>query len=64
MTTDIDGDGCKDDIEDSDDDNDSILDQYDAFPLDSSESIDTDSDGIGNNPVSYTHLTLPTIYSV
>ena len=48
-TTDIDGDGCKDDIEDSDDDNDSILDQYDAFPLDSSESIDTDSDGIGNN---------------
>ena len=49
LTTDIDGDGCKDDIEDSDDDNDSILDQYDAFPLDSSESIDTDSDGIGNN---------------
>jgi len=48
-TTDIDGDGCKDDIEDNDDDNDSILDQYDAFPLDNSESIDTDSDGIGNN---------------
>jgi hypothetical protein len=48
-TTDIDGDGCKDDVEDSDDDNDSILDIYDAFPLDSSESIDTDSDGIGDN---------------
>ena len=48
-TTDIDGDGCKDDTEDSDDDNDSVLDIYDAFPTDSSESIDTDSDGIGNN---------------
>ena len=48
-TTDIDGDGCKDDIEDTDDDNDSVLDQYDDFPTDPNESIDTDSDGIGNN---------------
>ena len=34
---------------DSDDDNDEVLDADDAFPLDASESLDTDSDGIGNN---------------
>ena len=33
----------------SDADNDSVLDNIDAFPQDSSESIDTDNDGIGNN---------------
>ena len=32
-----------------DDDNDSYLDINDAFPLDSSEWPDTDSDGVGNN---------------
>ena len=36
-------------IQMSDIDNDGIPDVDDAFPLDSSESIDTDSDGIGNN---------------
>ena len=39
----------EDDIEDTDDDNDSVLDQYDDFPTDPNESIDTDSDGIGDN---------------
>ena len=34
---------------DSDDDNDTVLDDDDAFPLDENESVDTDSDGIGNN---------------
>ena len=32
-----------------DSDNDGIIDINDAFPLDSSESVDTDNDGIGNN---------------
>jgi len=49
FSTDIDGDGCQDASEDSDDDGDLILDQYDAFPKDSTESIDTDSDGLGDN---------------
>ena len=34
---------------DIDDDNDGVLDDDDAFPLDASESVDTDLDGIGNN---------------
>ena len=34
---------------DSDDDNDGFLDEYDAFPLDAAEWLDTDQDGIGNN---------------
>ena len=38
-----------DDISDSDDDNDGVIDSKDAFPLDPHESIDTDGDGIGNN---------------
>lgn len=38
------GDAC-----DSDDDNDDVPDVDDTFPLDSSESVDTDNDGIGNN---------------
>lgn len=37
------------DRSDSDDDNDGIVDFYDAFPLNASESVDTDLDGIGNN---------------
>ena len=34
---------------DTDDDDDGVLDVDDAFPLDSTESKDTDNDGIGNN---------------
>ena len=34
---------------DPDDDNDGVLDADDAFPLDPTESLDTDGDGIGNN---------------
>lgn len=34
---------------DSDDDNDGVNDEDDAFPLDASESVDTDGDSIGNN---------------
>jgi len=45
---DSDGDGLIDDV-DSDDDNDSIEDGNDAFPLDPSESSDVDGDGIGDN---------------
>ncbi|MCJ8269263.1 MAG: M6 family metalloprotease domain-containing protein, partial [Psychrosphaera sp.] len=37
------------DVCDNDDDNDNVLDVDDAFPLDASESVDTDGDGIGNN---------------
>ncbi len=37
------------DSTDTDDDNDKVLDEDDAFPNDASESVDTDSDGIGNN---------------
>jgi len=32
-----------------DSDNDGVIDDLDAFPLDNAESIDTDSDGVGNN---------------
>lgn len=38
------GDAC-----DSDDDNDGVTDENDAFPTDASESLDTDRDGIGDN---------------
>jgi hypothetical protein len=34
---------------DNDDDNDGVEDTADAFPLDASESADTDADGVGNN---------------
>jgi len=34
---------------DADDDNDGVADTADTFPLDSTESVDTDLDGIGNN---------------
>lgn len=56
---DTDGDGAPDDCDqeclasgmtaDPDDDNDGVPDASDAFPLDSSEWVDTDGDGIGNN---------------
>ena len=46
---DYDSDGCNDLIEDDDDDNDGVLDVNDALPLDASESVDTDGDGIGDN---------------
>lgn len=45
---DADGDGL-DNLTDSDDDNDGVADERDAFPLDPNEYIDTDGDGIGNN---------------
>lgn len=62
--TDDDADGVNDDIDqfpldtdndgldntlDDDDDEDGVADPDDAFPLDSSESMDTDGDGIGDN---------------
>ncbi|PKG86006.1 hypothetical protein CXF85_04345 [Colwellia sp. 75C3] len=34
---------------DTDDDNDGVIDNDDAFPLDVNEWLDTDSDGLGNN---------------
>jgi hypothetical protein len=37
------------DVTDLDDDNDGFNDDVDAFPMNSSEAIDTDGDGIGNN---------------
>ena len=36
-------------IADSDDDNDGVFDTSDDLPLDANETLDTDSDGIGNN---------------
>lgn len=48
--TQLDNDGdSKGDVCDSDDDNDSVADASDAFPLDPAEWIDTDTDGTGNN---------------
>ena len=41
--------GGDDDGNDSDDDGDGVVDSSDTFPLDSTEFIDTDSDGTGNN---------------
>lgn len=46
LNADNDGQG---DVCDNDDDNDGIPDDQDAFPLDASESVDTDGDGIGSN---------------
>ena len=50
---DNDGDGNPDidpnALSDTDDDGDGVADVDDAFPLDPSESVDTDGDGIGNN---------------
>jgi hypothetical protein len=45
---DTDNDGIVNPLDD-DDDNDSVPDATDAFPLDSAEALDTDGDGIGNN---------------
>lgn len=45
---DTDNDGISNN-EDTDDDNDGVLDTNDAFPLNPNESIDTDHDGVGNN---------------
>ena len=46
LNTDGDSEG---DVCDNDDDNDSVADASDAFPLDVTESADADGDGIGNN---------------
>ena len=46
--SDLDCDGIID-ILDSDIDGDGVVNAYDAFPLNASESVDTDGDGIGNN---------------
>jgi carboxyl-terminal processing protease len=48
VDTDLDRDG-EGDLLDTDDDGDGISDVEDAFPLDSSEWLDTDGDQIGNN---------------
>jgi FtsP/CotA-like multicopper oxidase with cupredoxin domain len=45
---DFDNDGL-DNVTDTDDDNDGVLDINDALPFNASESIDTDGDGVGNN---------------
>ena len=50
------------DFSDPDDDNDLVDDDIDFDPFESSSCSDTDADGC--DAVSYTHLTLPTIYSV
>jgi hypothetical protein len=34
---------------DNDDDNDGVLDENDAFPINSAASVDTDSDGLPDN---------------
>jgi len=47
-TPDTDGDGLANGC-DTDDDNDGVLDNSDAFPLDPAEWLDTDGDGTGNN---------------
>ncbi|MEJ2142438.1 MAG: Ig-like domain-containing protein [Gammaproteobacteria bacterium] len=49
---DTDGDGLADNggnLPDGDDDNDGVTDGSDAFPLDATETTDTDGDGTGNN---------------
>ena len=48
VSEDFDRDGIANDS-DSDDDNDGVADADDAFPLDSSETLDSDRDGIGDN---------------
>ncbi|NNM13628.1 MAG: GlyGly-CTERM sorting domain-containing protein [Gammaproteobacteria bacterium] len=49
IPTDTDSDGLCDNGVDDDDDGDGVLDVDDAFPLDATESVDTDADGTGNN---------------
>ena len=49
ISNDWDQDGCEDASEDSDDDNDGYSDTEDQLPLDPTEWLDTDGDGIGNN---------------
>ena len=48
MPSDNDEDGLCDSI-DPDDDNDGYADEFDEFPHDAGEWVDTDSDGIGDN---------------
>ena len=51
---DSDGDGLSDDL-DPDDDNDGVVDDDDAFPLDPAESVDSDGDGVGDNADEFPH---------
>ena len=48
MSLDNDSDAAPDCV-DTDDDNDGVEDEADAFPLDPNEASDTDGDGTGNN---------------
>ena len=48
VPTDFDMDGMCD-VMDDDDDNDGVMDAFDAFPLNAEESMDTDGDGTGDN---------------
>lgn len=48
LSPDADLDGITDE-DDTDDDNDGVSDDLDAFPYDPTESVDTDGDGIGDN---------------
>lgn len=41
------------DLNDEDDDNDTVLDVDDAFPFDPNESLDSDDDGVGDNADAY-----------
>ena len=49
LSSDIDGDGCRDSDQDEDDDGDGYPDDSDKFPVDPSEWMDTDNDGVGDN---------------
>ena len=49
LSSDIDGDGCRDSDQDEDDDGDGYPDESDKFPVDPSEWMDTDNDGVGDN---------------
>lgn len=47
IEADTDADGLGD-FNDADDDNDGVIDELDAFPLDPTEAVDTDGDGLGD----------------
>ncbi len=45
-----------------DSDGDGVVDVQDAFPLDSTESVDTDNDGISNNADTDDEIVMKTLY--